>query len=223
MLIVRQNVTVRAENVGRAVLDGENERQVIKLQGGTVVLDGLYITNGSTPTGSAGGVYIQDAVAVVVNSIITTNHARDGAGIYVKRGVATLSSCVVNANHASREGGGLYARGGNTHLESCSIKGNRAGGVVGGDGGGLRARGGTLILSRCSLQDNEVIGCPGGGGAANIRSYTTGSLNVTLVDCSIFSNRACYGGGFYISGTSIANIIGCDIFTNKVNSSWREL
>ena len=47
MLEINKDITIRAQNAGQAVLDGENARQVIKISSGTVVLEGLKITKGS--------------------------------------------------------------------------------------------------------------------------------------------------------------------------------
>ena len=46
VLEINKDITIRAQNAGQAVLDGENARQVIKISSGTVVLEGLKITKG---------------------------------------------------------------------------------------------------------------------------------------------------------------------------------
>ena len=40
------NITLRAQNSGRAVLDGNGTRRVLRITSGTVLLDGLNITKG---------------------------------------------------------------------------------------------------------------------------------------------------------------------------------
>ena len=47
-LIIDKDITIRAQNTGGAVLDGQNSRRVIKIVGGSVTLSGLSITKGST-------------------------------------------------------------------------------------------------------------------------------------------------------------------------------
>ena len=47
MLYINKNITIRAQNPGQAVLDGQGARRVIYIASGTVVLDGLNITGGS--------------------------------------------------------------------------------------------------------------------------------------------------------------------------------
>ena len=46
VLLISKDITIRAKNVGQAVLDGENARRVIKITSGTVVLEGLKIFGG---------------------------------------------------------------------------------------------------------------------------------------------------------------------------------
>ena len=45
-LSIDRNITLRAQNAGRAVLDGEKKRRVLSITSGTVLLDGLNITKG---------------------------------------------------------------------------------------------------------------------------------------------------------------------------------
>ena len=44
---ISKDITIRAQNSGQAILDGENARRVIYISGGNVVLEGLKITKGS--------------------------------------------------------------------------------------------------------------------------------------------------------------------------------
>ena len=46
VLEIAKDITIRAQNAGMAVLDGEDARRVIYITGGTVVLEGLAITKG---------------------------------------------------------------------------------------------------------------------------------------------------------------------------------
>ena len=46
VLEIAKNITVRAQNVGMAILDGENARGVVQISSGAVVLEGLVITKG---------------------------------------------------------------------------------------------------------------------------------------------------------------------------------
>ena len=46
MIYIIKDITIRALNPGQAVLDGENTRRVIYVNGGSLVLEGLVITRG---------------------------------------------------------------------------------------------------------------------------------------------------------------------------------
>ena len=46
MLLVNKNITIRAQNPGQAVLDGQDARRVMYILSGAVTLDGLNITHG---------------------------------------------------------------------------------------------------------------------------------------------------------------------------------
>ena len=46
VLDIGKSVTIRAQNAGQAVLDGEDARRVVYITAGPVVLDGLHITRG---------------------------------------------------------------------------------------------------------------------------------------------------------------------------------
>ena len=47
VLDISKNVTIRAQNARQAVLNGEVSRQVIRILMGTILIDGLTVTNGS--------------------------------------------------------------------------------------------------------------------------------------------------------------------------------
>ena len=49
VLDISKDITIRAQNSGQAILDGENTRRVISVTTGTVTLEGLGITKGSAP------------------------------------------------------------------------------------------------------------------------------------------------------------------------------
>ena len=46
VLEISKDITIRAQNSGQAILDGENARRVIYITSGTVTLEGLNITRG---------------------------------------------------------------------------------------------------------------------------------------------------------------------------------
>ena len=73
MLEISKDITIRAQNLGQAVLDGENARGVISITSGTVTLDSLNITKGSDTYG--GGVYIVSGTVMLTSCDIYSNTA----------------------------------------------------------------------------------------------------------------------------------------------------
>jgi len=53
VLAIVKSVTIRAQNAGQVVLDGENGRSVVQISAGAVVLDGLHVTRGLVSTEAA--------------------------------------------------------------------------------------------------------------------------------------------------------------------------
>ena len=48
VLVINEDITIRAQNAGQAVLDGQGMRRVLYVGSGTVSLEGLDITKGSS-------------------------------------------------------------------------------------------------------------------------------------------------------------------------------
>ena len=97
-----KDITLRAVIAGHAVLDGEDQRQVISISSGTVVLEGLGITRGT--------------------------ESSYGGGVYIYAGTVTLNNCNIYSNIAGWNGGGVYISGSSTSVtsESCEIYSNTA-------------------------------------------------------------------------------------------------
>ena len=48
LMEINKDITIRAQNSGQAVLDGQDARRVVHINGGTVHIEGLNITNGDS-------------------------------------------------------------------------------------------------------------------------------------------------------------------------------
>ena len=53
VLEINKDITIRAANAGQVTLDGEDAKQVIKIEGGNVALEGLSITKGNAVSGQS--------------------------------------------------------------------------------------------------------------------------------------------------------------------------
>ena len=106
VLSIGKDITIRALNLGQAVLDGQNVQPVISCMSATATFDGVVITRGYTIE-NGGGIGI-DMMCVL-----------------------TINNCNITHNYAGGEGGGLYATSGaSLVLNSTTLKDNAAGSVA---------------------------------------------------------------------------------------------
>ena len=207
---ITKSITIRAQNSGLAVLDGEFARRVIKVaSGATVILDGLKITQGEhiPPVNDYfyGGcnVYISHNDAhVTLNSCEIAKGCNCqgchtigtyGPGLLVDSGSAVLNSCSI---HDNRGTGAVNAmtESSSVALTSCNIFNNNN---VGNHGAGLSFSGGaTGTVTSCNIYNNVCEGGGEGGGILTIFTETA----VTITDSNIYSNSARRGGGLYAKG-----------------------
>jgi hypothetical protein len=118
-----------------------NRMRCVYLTNGAV-LSGFTLTNGSIPSGSAGGVLGQSTAASVSNCVIVGNYYGGAATV-------SLVSCTILANQAANRGGGAQ----DCVLTDCTLSGNssfQAGGAAG------------CLLSGCRLSGNSATWDGGG-------------------------------------------------------------
>lgn len=68
-----------------------------------------------------GGVYIEDANAVIVNSIIADNTADYGAGIFAHQSYTIIENCTFGGNAASVAGGAMFIEGSEIELSNSIL------------------------------------------------------------------------------------------------------
>jgi len=230
---INRSVTIRAQNHGEAILDGQSaSRRVLYIGSGVVVLEGLIIRNGRDVVG-AGILISSDAdsstVVRLVNCTISDNYGHgyrmingqhlSGAGgltIIGTRTVVHLYDCEIKNNDGGH-GGGVQIQGGQAAFTRCAFKGNR-----GGAGGGvfIKSPTGQANFTTCTFSDNIATNRWGGG----LRMEGGTAL---FQDCNIVSNSAPYhyvgpagnwdgkGGGAYIQGAQTsATFRNCNITDN---------
>ena len=178
MLTINKDVTLRAHNVKRAVLDGEFKRRVLNITKGVVVLDGLAITGGrvtgyNTPASEGGGMHVSGSAHV------------------------TVSLMDIYSNYAGYRGGGICI-GGFTGWARLTIIGTNIFSNTAdyGYGGGIFIDNNlsTLVLSNTNIYSNTVHAHGGG-----IFSAPPSSPNITNITAdnqtAIFNNdrEQCYG------------------------------
>ena len=193
MLYINKDITIRALNPGRAVLDGQNAKRVIYVASGAVALEGLSITRGRT-SGDGGGVYITGSSTSVTftNCNIHNNHASDdGGGVAIIRGTGTFADCNIHNNQASDTGGGLYLQGayGGENVVGMFINCN-------------------IYQNLASTTNGEVVAC----------TSKDPIVRATFTNCDIYSNTtANQGGGVRIHGGTVT-FTNCNIYSNTVTN-----
>jgi hypothetical protein len=125
-----------------------------------------------------------------------------------------IDGLTVSNGYGTNVGGGIVLYPHNSEVvgsftctvQNCVITRNRAGGVwEGGQGGGLYGNQPQTamwgyVISNCVIRDNQAL-----YGATNSKVAYGGGLYLgygvgTVIDCSIMSNTATYGGGLFTSG-----------------------
>jgi CSLREA domain-containing protein len=205
-LDVRASVTIQGAGSSVTSIDasglGANYDRVIDipLNGINVLLSGLAILNGHTPTVGncsepGGGMRVSSSTVRLIDARVDSNQtgtafdpfgclslAPAGGGIYASGGALTLSNVEVT-NNVSRNGGGLYASGAILGIARSRIDTNSAGT---GGGGGIFDTNSVLSIGQSSVTRNSA-GSFGGGIFAN----SPGSINIS--NSTIAANSASAG------------------------------
>ena len=160
------NLTIDASALPQGIiLNGNHASRLFSVNGGTVALNSLTITNGSD-AGSGGG------------------------GGIVNYATLTLNNCSLLGNTASDPnwgGGGILSYNATLKLNNCTLAGNSADNTVG--GGGIFIDNGTVVVNQSTLAVNSGNNSSGGG----IFNYIFGTLLVT--NSIIAANTATGGQG----------------------------
>ena len=127
MIEIDKDITIRAQNTGEAVLDGEDTHRVMWIKQGTVALEGLKITRGNDVNNAGLRVSSSDTVSIS-QTVISHNTADQFAGVQLfGTGTVSISQSVISHNKARNgRGGGLSCTLGTVSVLSCEIHDNEA-------------------------------------------------------------------------------------------------
>lgn len=224
---ITQDITLRAENIGMAIISGAYTRRVMEISQGTVVLDGLVLTEGMKSS-YAGGLKIYDG-QVTLNDCSVKNNVGQGAsggGVDIQGGTITLNRCKIFDNRVesngllvggvspppSPPGGGFYITKGSSNpevsLNDCVVSNNSAS-----SGAGLYIQGGTVRISSSEISYNR--GTFRGGGlfvtssCCSAMDCSTTDCNVMVTNTSIHHNVATFGAGALVAGkaTTFSSVV----------------
>ena len=215
------------------VLQDTGGDHIVRVEGGTLNVNGGYIVGGGSDGTPGGGIYINGGTVNIQGGVVAANRGNSGGGIFVSSGTLNISDGAVTGNevingHADN-GGGIYVNSGTLNL---------SGGYV------------TNNYKACDCNDcqNDVNNKHGGGGIALANSsvmnmtggYVTGNysglagggiyagfwdcrVTFTMSGGTIASNCAALGegGGLRIAGGTNGVIRATGkvyITNNKTNS-----
>ena len=152
---VSKSLTIRAQNAGKAILDGQNARRAFRVSGSaTVVLEGIVCINGRSDTEEGGAIYVADSATVTIRSFTFTSN------------VATL------------DGGAIAI----LHSASATISGSTFDGNTGAGGGAVYANtAGLMSISDSTFTGNSAVS----GGALRIGSESSSNGAALLGECHV--------------------------------------
>jgi|GEM_PF-759971 len=167
-----------------------------------VTLQDLSIADGSTDTffGDGGGILVTSGYASLQNVSVYSNLAgNSGGGIYVAPGASLeLYDCVIVENGAGGSGGGIFVANGAyvSIIQNTTIRDNYANQ----NGGGIFNVGTIQDISNTTISFNRAeVG--NGGGIFNGSSGSIGGGGpATVLNTTISSNAAVFGGGIFNAG-----------------------
>ncbi|MEM1159350.1 MAG: hypothetical protein AAGJ28_00310 [Pseudomonadota bacterium] len=183
------DVTIDADSVSRAFRVSQTD----------VVFDGLVITGGDATGSDGGGVLIDTAAKLALQSSqITGNTADAGGGLYVYSGGELLVlNSIVDTNVAGDTGGGILNAGSTTVLNSALYlnEANVDNGSSYGGGAIANTFLGDLVVTNTTFVANTATNGARGGGIDN----QDGHVDVT--NATFDGNTAATGGAIFANPT----------------------
>ena len=178
LVMLTKDVTLQGAGQGVTVLDGGGGGTVITVQGATVAMADLTVTNGASATGG-GGIRVNGGTLELTRCTVTSNTATGGgAGIAVVVGALYLTSSLVSDNIAGNQGGGIWLLFGHTlELIDTTVTGNEAF-----QGGGIFE--GSFGPATVTLIDSHVDG----NRTSPQTSIVRGVRTMTIIDSTIDDN-----------------------------------
>ncbi|MBP7051627.1 MAG: S8 family serine peptidase [Phycisphaerae bacterium] len=173
---------------------------------------------------TGGAVYLADAVASLMDTILATNTAIRGAGVAGVGGEIGIAGCevrnniaIVNAGDVAGDGvvaagAGIFFSSASGTIQDCNIAGNSADG----SGGGIYLRGeDSTSIVNCLIRGNLATR---DGGGISTNWYATPMIR----NCTFYANQSIdpnndqvgLGGGLFCGYFSDANVVDCIFWEN---------
>ena len=172
-------------------IDGDGAGRMVTCTGcgsDGVRLEGFTITDGDAEV-RAGGMYILNSTAVVVNCVFSWNRSQDYGGAMVNEdSFVSILGCTFS-NNRSECGGGILNRNSSINISDCTFTSN----FSIDSGGALRNTNNSSVqITRCSFTENRSDEAGG--------IYCENGTDVTITDCLFVQNVQSHIIGDYNDG-----------------------
>jgi uncharacterized repeat protein (TIGR01451 family)/CSLREA domain-containing protein len=214
-LDIIESVTLVGAGPWQTIIYAADIDRALHIRSGSTIIRDLTITDGSTDTffGDGGCILVNGSLSlenVVVYSCLAGN---SGGGIYVAPGASLeLYGCVIVENGAGGSGGGIFVanRAYVGIIQNTTIRDNYANQ----NGGGIFNVGTIWDIYNTTISFNRAEVGNGGGIFNGSSGSIGGSGPATVLNTTISSNSAVFGGGIFNAG-QINNVINVTIAYNN--------
>ena len=186
------SLTISGNGADLLTIDGNNLSRVVRIEGATVTIAGVKITNGKIiGNGDGAGVFNNFGTLTINQSVITGNtgalgqFSGSGGGVY-NRGTMFINNSIISNNTAVSQGGGISNDSGASGMTSV------------------------ITINNTFISDNLTNGL-----GAGLYNHFDCTMNVT--NSAVFENAASGGGGVFSNGT--LNLTGVFVSNNTATQS----
>lgn len=228
-LTISSAVTLEGVGAAPVIVDGRGAGSVTTISNGIVVLQNLTLRNGRAATGAG---VLNHAPLTLRHMRIEGNTASakvgQGGGVYNDGNSLVMIDTIITGNHATTDGigtmsgasgAGLYSASGGVIITGGSIDNNdiqitEVSGVMA-TGAGVAVADGTLLLNGTMITSNsiDVDGHPGSGTGSGGGLYVSGPAALTLTGATISNNKVHvagvmatgFGAGMFHGDVAVSN------------------
>jgi CSLREA domain-containing protein len=173
-LNIASNMNIVGPGANLLSIDGGQAVEVFKINGGTVSISGLTITNGSTSGKGGGGIFNQGTLTIASCTISnSTANPGQGGGVLNQGGTLFVTNSTFSGNYGYSGGGGIYSWYGAQTVTDSTFSGNS-----GSVGGGIWPQNGALTMVNSTISGNSGPS----GGAGLVTGSATTLANVVIPD-----------------------------------------
>lgn len=177
-------------------LQNNGGKHIVCVEGGTLTMEGGYIVGGGRDNEIGGGIYVNNNGTVTISDgVVAANRGNAGGGIYVDSGTLSISGGAVAGNWVNdghNSGGGIFLNSGTLNLSGGYVTNN--------------------YKNKCNCCQNDTNNEHGGGGIALANNatmnmtggYVTGNYS-GLAGGGIYAGFWSGGVTFKMSGGTIAS------------------